>query len=97
MAITCERNSDDLDETEDVKVLKGSCFLAFEIKQIDYAIIYLKFTGVLLCFIVALALMINTFKTCRNSEREATRRIFLTPFYFTRSTLHTVSSTANFQ
>lgn len=79
-----------VEDIERILVLKGSCYLSYTLVQVYYGPMVLKFTIAVLCFAVALAVMLYTFSTCRDPERGS--RLFLTPFYFTRSNAHQFGS-----
>ena len=77
-----EVQAEDIDR---ILVLKGSCYLRYTLAQVENGLVVLKVTIAILCFLVALVVVVYTFSTCRSAERGD--RVFLTPFYFTRSTM----------
>ena len=107
LSISCEtkldgKTEDDgkSDETDEnvpaqdidlILVLKGSCYLNYTLVQVDNGLVVLKVTIAILCFVVALVVMVYTFSTCGSPEIGS--RVFLTPFYFTRSNVRQFGST----
>lgn len=104
LSISCETKLDGKSEQDDdseenvqaedidrILVLKGSCYLNYTLVQVDNGLVVLKITIAILCFVVALIVMLYTFSTCRSPENGSSC-VFLTPFYFTRSNAHQFGS-----